>query len=103
MLCKLVLVSGVAMAAAALPATAQQGQPQMPMMGHGMMMGGQGMHAGHDGWLPNDGRHDGRTGHTRHDGPGNADDGVRHAGHDGDGMPMVRSGHDGIGLGDPAS
>ncbi len=36
MLCKLVLMSGVAMAAAAFPAMAQQGQQQMPMGG---MMG----------------------------------------------------------------
>ena len=35
-LCKLVLLSGVAMVAAAFPAMAQQGQPQMPMAG---MMG----------------------------------------------------------------
>jgi LTXXQ motif family protein len=42
MLCKLVLMSGVAMAAAAFPAVAQQGQQQMPMggmMGQGGMMG----------------------------------------------------------------
>ena len=37
-LCKLVLVSGVAMATAAFPAMAQQGQQQMPM-GQGGMMG----------------------------------------------------------------
>ena len=41
MLCKLVLMSGVAMAAAAFPAMAQQGQQQMPMGGMmGPMMGG---------------------------------------------------------------
>jgi hypothetical protein len=33
MLCKLILMSAVAMAAAALPAMAQQGQQQMPMGG----------------------------------------------------------------------
>jgi hypothetical protein len=38
MLCKLVLMSGVAMAAAVLPAMAQQGQQKMPMMGQGGMM-----------------------------------------------------------------
>ena len=31
MLCKLVIMSGVAIAAAAFPAMAQQGQQQMPM------------------------------------------------------------------------
>ena len=36
MLCKLILMSGVAMATAAFPAMAQQGQQQMPMGG---MMG----------------------------------------------------------------
>jgi hypothetical protein len=46
MLCKLILMSGVAMAAAALPAMAQQGQQQMPMggmMGPGGLMGQGGM------------------------------------------------------------
>jgi len=41
-LCKLLLMSGVAMAAAALPAMAQQGQQQMPMGGM-MGQGGTGM------------------------------------------------------------
>lgn len=52
MLCKLVVVSGVAMVAAVFPAMAQQGQQQMPMMGHGMMMGGQpGMMGGQQGMM----------------------------------------------------
>ena len=38
---KLMLVGSMAIAAASTPALAQQGQQQMPMMGHGMMMGGQ--------------------------------------------------------------
>ena len=42
MLCKLVLISGVAMATAAFPAMAQQGQQQMPMGGM-MGQGGTGM------------------------------------------------------------
>ena len=42
MLCKLVLMSGVAMAAATFPAMAQQGQQQMPMGGM-MGQGGTGM------------------------------------------------------------
>jgi len=60
-LCKLVLLSGVAMATAVFPAMAQQsqqqmpmqqGQQQMPMMGHGMMMGGQpGMMGGQQGMM----------------------------------------------------
>ncbi len=33
------------MTAATFPAMAQQGQQQMPMMGQGGMMGGQGMHS----------------------------------------------------------
>ena len=44
--CKLILMSGVAMATAALPAMAQQGQLQMPMggmMGQGSMMSPGGM------------------------------------------------------------
>jgi len=44
-LCKLLLMSGVAMAAAALPAMAQQGQQQMPMGGM-MGQGGTGMGQG---------------------------------------------------------
>jgi hypothetical protein len=35
---KLMLVGSMAIAAASTPALAQQGQQQMPMMGHGMMM-----------------------------------------------------------------
>ena len=38
MLCKFVFMSGVAMAAAAFPAMAQQGQQQMPMGQGGMQM-----------------------------------------------------------------
>ena len=43
MLCKLVFMSGVAMAAATFPAMAQQGQQQMPMGQGGMMGSGTGM------------------------------------------------------------
>jgi hypothetical protein len=47
MLRKLMLVGSMAIATASTPVLAQQGQTQMPMMGHGMMMGpgmmGQGM------------------------------------------------------------
>ena len=76
---------GLAMMAAVFPAMAQQSQQQMPMMGHGTMMGGQpgmmggqpgmmggqqGMMGGqrHDGWVPHDGWHDARFGHAGHDG-----------------------------------
>ena len=45
MLCKLVVMSGL-LTASAVPAMAQQGQMQMPMMGQGGMMGGQGMPGG---------------------------------------------------------
>ncbi len=38
---KLMLVGSMVIATASAPALAQQSQQQMPMMGHGMMMGGQ--------------------------------------------------------------
>ena len=38
---KLMLVGSMVIATASAPALAQQSQQQMPMMGHGTMMGGQ--------------------------------------------------------------
>jgi hypothetical protein len=40
---ELAFAVGLAITSAVFPAIAQQTQPQMPMMGHGTMMGGPGM------------------------------------------------------------
>ena len=122
---ELALAVGLAMTSAAFPAMAQQAQQQMPMMGHGTMMGGQpGMMGGQQGMM---GGQQGMMGSgmgmggcpmmggmmgsgMQMMGSGmqgmmgrHADDGLGHARNDGHGVPMVRSGHDGVGLRDPAS
>ena len=112
---ELAFAVGLAITSAVFPAMAQQTQPQMPMMGHGMMMGGQpGMMGGQQGMMGPGRGHDGwyqqgmmggcpMMGGMMGSGmPGMMGSGYGMQGMMGQGMPMMGSGMGGMmGMGCP--